>query len=46
MFHFRSDDLKRGTPNPRGGGRSPPKGKTWHTTLLGEVGWNDEGPLP
>ncbi|GMH75566.1 hypothetical protein TrST_g7627 [Triparma strigata] len=46
VFHFKSNDRKRGTPNPRGGGRSPPKPKTWHTTLLGEVGKNEEGPLP
>ena len=46
VFHFTSNDRKRGTPNPRGGGRTPPKAKTWHTTMLGEVGKNEEGPLP
>lgn len=46
IFHFQSHDRKRGTPNPRGGGRSPPTPKTWHTTLLAEVGCNEEGPLP
>lgn len=46
IFHFSSKDRKRGTPNPRGGGRTPPSPKTWHTTLLAEVGRNEEGPLP
>jgi len=46
VFHFHSEDRKRGTPHPRGGGRSPPSPNTWHTTLLGEVGGNSEGPLP
>mmetsp|Transcript_17058 Transcript_17058/g.34170 ORF Transcript_17058/g.34170 Transcript_17058/m.34170 type:complete len:482 (+) Transcript_17058:45-1490(+) len=46
VFHFTSKDRKRGTPFPRGGGRSPPRPKTWHVTLLGEVGKNEEGPLP
>jgi hypothetical protein len=46
VFHFSSKDRKRGTPNPRGGGRAPPEPKTWHTTLLALVGANDEGPLP
>ena len=46
IFHFKSNDLKRGTPNPRGGGRQLPTPKTWHTTLLAQVGPNEEGPLP
>ena len=46
VFHFRSSDRRRGTPNPRGGGRAVPTPKTWHTTLLAEVGPNTEGPLP
>jgi Thioredoxin-like [2Fe-2S] ferredoxin/Oxidoreductase FAD-binding domain len=46
IFHFQSTDRKRGTPNPRGGGRPPPQPKTWHTTLLAAVGRNVEGPLP
>jgi hypothetical protein len=46
IFHFLSNDLKRGTPNPRGRGRPLPTPKTWHVTLLAEVGRNDEGPLP
>ncbi|EJK44146.1 hypothetical protein THAOC_37342 [Thalassiosira oceanica] len=46
VFHFRSFDRRRGTPNPRGGGRAVPTPKTWHTTLLAEVGPNTEGPLP
>ena len=46
IFHFVSNDRKRGTPHPRGGGRGPPTPKTWHTTMLAEVGFNEEGPLP
>lgn len=46
IFHFISKDRKRGTPNPRGGGRRVPTPKTWHTTLLAEVGPNSDGPLP
>jgi Oxidoreductase FAD-binding domain len=48
VYHFRSDNVKRGTPHPRGGGRAMPSPKTWHTTLLAEVGStnHDEGPLP
>ena len=38
IFHFVSNDRKRGTPHPRGGGRGPPTPKTWHTTMLAEVG--------
>ena len=46
VFHFRSKDRKRYTPNPRGGGRGKPVPKTWHITLLGLVGPNAEGPVP
>jgi len=55
VLHFSSTDCdrhiamemrKRGTPNPRMGYRVLPNPKTWHTTLLAEVGRNDEGPLP
>lgn len=46
IYHLTTKDRKRGTPNPRGAGRSRPVPKTWHTTLLGEVGTNAEGPLP
>ncbi|CAE7223562.1 unnamed protein product [Symbiodinium pilosum] len=44
VYHFTSKDRIRGTPNPRGRGRSiwP---KTWHITLLAKVGANAEGPL-
>ena len=45
LFSFRSKDLKRGTPHPRGRGRQPVP-ITWHTTLLALVGANGEGPLP
>jgi len=45
IYHLISKDLKRGTPNPRGRGRSV-WSKVWHTTLLAEVGANAEGPLP
>ena len=45
VFSFRSKDLKRGTPHPRGRGRQPVP-ITWHTTLLAFVGANGEGPLP
>ena len=45
LFRFTSDDRKRGTPHPRGYGRMI-QPITWHTTLLAEVGSNDEGPLP
>ena len=45
IFRFKSADLKRGTPHPRGRGRLP-QPMTWHTTLLAEVGPNAEGPLP
>lgn len=46
VFSFASTSRKRGTPHPRGGGRKPPPPNTWHVTMLAEVGWNDEGPLP
>ena len=42
---FATDDLKRGTPHPRGSGRMA-KPVTWHVTMLGAVGANGEGPLP
>ncbi|KAK3245078.1 hypothetical protein CYMTET_36734 [Cymbomonas tetramitiformis] len=45
IYHFTSSDLKRGTPYARGRGRTMWH-KTWHTTLLAEVGENNEGPLP
>jgi len=45
IYHFTTKDRKRGSPNPRGGGRAPPIPKTWHTTLLAEIGPNCEGPL-
>lgn len=45
IYHLSTKDRKRGSPNPRGAGRSPPVPKTWHTTLLAEVGPNSEGPL-
>ena len=48
IFHFRTEDRKRGSPHPRGRGRRPPAPITWHVTLLGELeGKNSrEGPLP
>lgn len=45
VYTYRCKDRKRGTPHPRGRGRKPEL-KTWHTTLLAEVGPNSEGPLP
>jgi ferredoxin-NADP reductase len=45
VYHFTSKDKARGTPNPRGRGRTVWH-KTWHTTLLADVGTNSEGPLP
>eukprot|EP00928_Gymnodinium_smaydae_P079311 TRINITY_DN63273_c0_g1_i1.p1 TRINITY_DN63273_c0_g1~~TRINITY_DN63273_c0_g1_i1.p1 ORF type:complete len:539 (+),score=58.99 TRINITY_DN63273_c0_g1_i1:66-1619(+) len=44
IYHFSSKDRLRGTPNPRGRGRTTWP-KTWHTTLLATVGDNKEGPL-
>ena len=50
IFHFRTEDRKRGSPHPRGRGRRPPAPITWHVTMLGELdGTNNcsrEGPLP
>ena len=48
VFYFRSRDVKRGTPHPRGRNRPLPTPKTWHTTLLAETGGRPtrEGPLP
>ena len=47
IFKLSTTNMSRGTPHPRGRGRmaSP---ITWHVTMLGEVGTenNDEGPLP
>lgn len=45
LYRFVSQDPKRGTPHIRGRGRAPEL-KTWHTTMLAEVGPNSEGPLP
>uniref|UniRef100_A0A0G4FK07 Flavoprotein pyridine nucleotide cytochrome reductase-like FAD-binding domain-containing protein n=1 Tax=Chromera velia CCMP2878 TaxID=1169474 RepID=A0A0G4FK07_9ALVE len=45
IYHLKSTDPKRGTPHPRGKGRVAVP-ITWHTTMLAEVGANDEGPLP
>mmetsp|Transcript_16180 Transcript_16180/g.48936 ORF Transcript_16180/g.48936 Transcript_16180/m.48936 type:complete len:304 (-) Transcript_16180:1606-2517(-) len=45
VFSLVSKDRKRGTPHPRGGGKLP-EPVTWHTTMLAEVGFNEEGPLP
>ena len=41
LFRFASSDRSRSTPNPR-----TALHKTWHTTMLAEVGPNEEGPLP
>lgn len=45
IFQFKSDNLKRGTPHPRGYGKQI-EPVTWHISMLGEIGWNKEGPLP
>eukprot|EP00956_Cyclotella_meneghiniana_P045749 scaffold382649_cov119-Cyclotella_meneghiniana.AAC.1 len=45
IYHFVSADLKRGTPHPRGRAQLP-NPITWHVTMLGEIGRNEEGPLP
>jgi NAD(P)H-flavin reductase len=45
IYSFETKDLKRGTPHPRGHGKLP-EPNTWHVTMLGEVGFNEEGPLP
>jgi hypothetical protein len=48
VFHFRSTDRQRGSPITRGRGGRTIWSKTWHTTLLAQVGEeaNKEGPLP
>jgi len=45
IFRLSCKDRKRGTPHPRGSGRQP-EPKTWHTTMLAQIGSNAEGPLP
>ena len=45
IYRFVSGDCMRGSPNPRGRGRTVWH-KTWHTTLLARIGANTEGPLP
>lgn len=45
LYQFSSSDRMRGTPNPRGRGRTK-WNKTWHVTFLAEIGPNLEGPLP
>jgi len=45
VFSFRSEDHKRGSAHPTSSGQLPVP-NTWHTTLLAEIGANDEGPLP
>ena len=45
VWHLTSSDPKRGTPYTRGRGRTMWH-RTWHTTLLAEIGPNAEGPLP
>ena len=45
IFSFETKDVKRSTPHPRGRAKMPVP-VTWHTTLLGETGSNNEGPLP
>lgn len=48
IYHFRSDDERRGTPIARGRRKRIQWVKTWHTTMLAHVGEeaNTEGPLP
>jgi ferredoxin-NADP reductase len=48
VYHFRSNDEARGNPIRSGRGGRTVWSKTWHTTLLAEVGKesNSEGPLP
>ena len=46
VYHFRTDDASRGTPIRKGRGGRTVWSKTWHTTMLAEVGSNAEGPLP
>jgi len=45
IFKLATKNPARSTPHPRGKNKfvSP---VTWHTTMLGEVGKNEEGPLP
>ena len=45
VYRLTSSDRKRGTPYTRGKGRTMWH-KTWHTTMLAQVGPNAEGPLP
>lgn len=45
IFHFETKDQKRGSPHPRGRARNA-EPITWRVTMLGEVGTNEEGPLP
>lgn len=45
VYHFKSGDHNRGTPNPKGK-RNTVWPKTWHITMLAQVGSNEEGPLP
>lgn len=44
IYCLRSDDEGRGTPILKG--RRTVWSRTWHTTLLAQVGSNKEGPLP
>ena len=46
IYHFRTGDASRGTPIRKGRGGRTVWSKTWHTTLLAEVGEvaNKEGP--
>ena len=44
VYRLTSTDRKRGTPYTRGRGRTMWH-KTWHTTMLAEVGANSEGPF-
>ena len=47
IYHFHTDDDARGTPIRKGRGGRTVWSRTWHTTLLAEVGEaNAEGPLP
>ena len=45
VYTLTCKDRKRSTPHPRGRGRQVDP-ITFHTTLLAEVGANEEGPLP
>eukprot|EP00929_Paragymnodinium_shiwhaense_P040963 TRINITY_DN21305_c0_g1_i3.p1 TRINITY_DN21305_c0_g1~~TRINITY_DN21305_c0_g1_i3.p1 ORF type:complete len:388 (+),score=56.30 TRINITY_DN21305_c0_g1_i3:569-1732(+) len=44
VYQFTSDDPLRGAASHTG--RRGTEWKTWHTTMLAEVGQNREGPLP